>query len=277
MPELPEVETIVRGIAPIITGKRITNVIVRESRLRYEVPENLPELITNETISSISRRGKYMLIKVGHGHLLLHFGMSGSLQLSKLNVKQEKHDHVEFQIEQDWILRFRDPRKFGSVLHVKGHPYAHKLLTNLGREPLLNYFTGSDLYKASRRKKSIEVKNFLMDEKVVAGIGNIYASEILYDAGIHPEKQANHISEDEYESLAKSIKKILQAAIENGGTTLEDFPTPFMDPTGATGNYQRKLKVYGRAGWPCFHCGTEISKIEQRSVNTYFCNNCQKM
>lgn len=279
MPELPEVETIVRGIEPHLVGKMISNVIVREPQLRpgSEVPKNLPELITNETVSSISRRAKYILIKVGSGHLLLHFGMSGSLQLCKLNVEHEKHDHVEFQIEQDWIIRFRDPRKFGCVLYVKGHPYSHRLLTDLGKEPLRNYFTGSDLYKASRSKKSVAVKNFIMDEKVVAGIGNIYVSEALYDAGIHPEKQANHISESQYDTLAKSIKKILEEAIEDGGTTLEFFPTPFIGPTGDKGNYQHKLKVYEKAGWPCSRCETKISHVDMRNRSTYFCQKCQKL
>ena len=282
MPELPEVETIMRGIEPHLVGNRITKVTVREPNLSYgRVPENLPEQITNETVSSISRRGKYILIKVGLGHLLLHFGMSGSLQLSKLNEPPNSYDCVEFQIEQELILRYRNPRKVGCVLYAEGNPHTHKLLVNLGREPLRKDFTGRCLYEESQTRRTIAVKNFIMDKKVVAGMGNIYASEVLFDAKIHPKTTAKQISEDRYESLAKSIKNIFQAAIEDGGTTLERFSNPFKGPTGDIGNYQNKLKVYGRAEQACSRCETEISDNKKRPSDnkkrpSYYCKNCQK-
>ena len=276
MPELPEVEVTMREIRSELIGKRITKVVVNESDLRNEVPGDLPEKITNKKISSIYRRAKYILIDFGNVHLLFHLGESGSLRLFKLNEPLGTHVHVEFHIEGDRILVLRAPlRKSCYVKYVVGDPYDHPPLAVHGPEPLSDGFTGRYLHEVSQTRNTILVKNFIMEPKVVAGMGNMYASEVLYDAKIHPETEANGISEKRYKSLANSIKKILHAAIENGGTTLEDFPNPFMGPTGATGNYQRK--VYGRAGLPCFHCETEISRSDMRSRQTYYCKKCQKI
>ena len=271
MPELPEVETTMRGIEPYLMGNRITKVVVREARLRWRVPNDLPEQITNKTVLSIRRRAKYILVEIGRGHLLLHLGMSGSLRLSKLHEPPGPHDHVEFQIAQDWKLRLRDPRRFGCVLYVEGNPYAHPLLSNLGPEPIGDDFTGSYLHEISRKRK-VAIKNFIMNGQVVVGVGNIYASEALHDAKIHPLRSAGRISKPRYELLAASIQKTLDAAISAGGTTLQDF----VSGTGTPGYFRHKLQVYEREGKPCFRCGSEILRIVIGQRSCYYCKQCQK-
>ena len=285
MPELPEVETIVRRIAPHLKGKRITKVVVREPMLRRKVPKRLAEQITNEKISSISRRGKYILIEVGNGYLLFHFGMSGSLRLFELNTKSESNGHIEFQIEPNWILRFRgfkdqyQRRSGGFLQYSEGSPFSLGNLAKLGPEPLSNDFTGGYLHKVFRNQY-LQVKNFIMDQEIVAGIGNIYASEILFDARIHPTTRVSEFSKLRCEILAASIQKILNAAISAGGTTLEDFA--FVDPiTGRPGSYREELQVYGRNGQSCFRC--KNSRIERIYIEFYgkkrvsfYCRQCQK-
>ena len=272
MPELPEVEVTMQELRSRLMGKRITKFTDWKSSPQIQVPNDLSKNIRNKKISSICRRNRYILVGIGIGYLLLHLGVNGNLRLSRLDKPFNSHDRVEFQIENDLSLRLRARRPLRIVVcYVEGDPYSQPPFASYGPEPFDYGFTGSYLYQVSRNRKS-KVKNFIKNKEVVVGIGNIYASEILYDAGIHPEKQANHISEDEYESLAKSIKKILQAAIEDGGTTLED--RAWVSPAGTDGNYQRK--VYGRAGQSCFCCGEEILKSE-KSPRYYYCEQCQEL
>ncbi len=271
MPELPEVETTVRGITPYIEGQPITDVIVRDSRLRWPVPEVLAQRVIGETVRSVRRRAKYILIELTQGHVMVHLGMSGSLRLSSPSEPPSPHDHVEFEIDGGYKLRLRDPRRFGSVLWVEGEPDEHSLLIHLGIEPLSQELVGSYLYSASRRRKAA-VKNFIMDSRIVVGVGNIYASEALYHAGIDPRRAAGRISLLRYDSLSSSIQKTLRDAITAGGTTLRDF----VDGSGNPGYFRHDLEVYDREGKPCFRCGREIARqvIGQRS--TYFCRRCQK-
>lgn len=271
MPELPEVETTVRGITPHIEGHPITDLVVRDSRLRWPVPEVLAQRVIGETVRSVRRRAKYILIEMAQGHVMVHLGMSGSLRLSSPGEPPSPHDHVEFEIDGSYRLRLRDPRRFGSVLWIEGEPDEHPLLVHLGIEPLSQEFVGSYLYSASRRRKAA-VKNFIMDSRIVVGVGNIYASESLYRAGIDPRRTAGRISVLRYDSLTCSIQQTLRNAIAAGGTTLRDF----VDGSGNPGYFRHDLKVYDREGKPCFRCGREIVRwvIGQRS--TYFCRRCQK-
>lgn len=270
MPELPEVETTIRGIEPYVLHKKITRVVVREPRLRWPVPEGLERLVSGCSVERIFRRAKYILMSGGSGHLLLHLGMSGSLRLSPMDNPPELHDHVEFQIENEWKLRLRDPRRFGCVLYLEGNPHEHPLLANLGPEPISDEFDGNYLYAMSR-KRSVAIKNFLMNSKVVVGVGNIYASEALYGAGIHPLRQAGRISIKRYELLADNVKTTLNMAIEAGGTTLQDF----VSGLGKPGYFRHELQVYDRENQPCFQCGLDISRIIIGQRSSYYCKNCQ--
>lgn len=270
MPELPEVETTVRGISPYLVGNRFTNLTVRDSRLRWPVPDNLASLIVGKRINEVCRRAKYILVKVGNGHVLIHLGMSGSLRFSNYHEQPKSHDHVEFQINDNRLLRFHDPRRFGCVLWVEGNPYHYRLLAHLGIEPLDDTFNGEYLYAATRNR-SVSIKNLLMNSKIVVGIGNIYASEALHRSGINPVRRANQVSEKRYQILADSVKKTMENAISAGGTTLNDY----VNGTGSPGYFGQELLVYGREGKPCKKCGAPIKRrvIGQRS--TFYCRKCQ--
>lgn len=270
MPELPEVETTVRGITPYLVGRPITSVTVRDSRLRWPVPAALDRLVTGSVIRSVRRRAKYILVEFDHGHVMLHLGMSGSLRLSAQIEPPGKHDHVEFEIDGDLLLRLRDPRRFGCTLWIEGEPNEFPLLVQLGVEPLADEFSSEYLYQAAKGRKAA-VKNFIMDSRIVVGIGNIYASESLFRAGIHPMRSAGRISLKRYERLAGSIKQTLGDAISAGGTTLRDF----VDGSGMPGYFKQELLVYECEGEPCSECGNPIQRrvIGQRS--TYFCRVCQ--
>lgn len=269
MPELPEVETTRRGITSHVKNKKVENVIVRQASLRWPVPCNLNQKLSSQKITEIRRRAKYLLFTTRAGHLIIHLGMSGSLRMVKLQTKPRKHDHVDF-VFSDNILRFHDPRRFGAVLWTVKDPLEHKLLQNLGLEPLSDEFTGAYLRQRAQGKK-IHVKNFIMNSHIIVGVGNIYASESLFLSGIHPQRAAGRISLARYEMLAENIKKVLTSAIELGGTTLRDF----VNEDGKPGYFANNLNVYKQTGKPCPVCKNPIKvrTIGQRS--SFFCVQCQ--
>ncbi len=270
MPELPEVETICNGIRPQLQHKTIHNVVVRESQLRWKIPDNFTSSVIGLTIDSISRRGKYCLLNTTLGSIILHLGMSGSLRIVNKQTPVMRHDHVDFIFNDETILRFNDPRKFGAVLWGEGDVYQHKLLNTLGPEPLTINFNGEYLYQqAIKRRKAI--KSFIMDGHIVVGVGNIYASESLFAARLHPLQAAGKISLIEYQTLATEIKKVLQRAIQQGGTTLKDF----VNAQGKPGYFSQSLQVYGRTGKPCYQCQTPIEQLTIAQRASYFCPTCQ--
>jgi len=270
MPELPEVETTVTGIAPHITGQKITNIIIRDHRLRWPIPDNLAKVLTGHKVISVSRRAKYILIKFKHGTLLIHLGMSGNLRYLKKDCAIVKHDHVDIIFNDKFCLRFHDPRRFGAVLWTDEDVHQHKLLNHLGPEPLLKDFNVDYLFKRSRNRK-LTIKQFIMDSKIVVGVGNIYASECLYLAGIHPTRRAGSISKSRYGKLCIAIKKVLRDAIKQGGTTLRDFT----NSDGKPGYFKQKLNVYDRSGLPCKKCSRSIKLITQNNRSSYYCSYCQ--
>jgi formamidopyrimidine-DNA glycosylase len=269
MPELPEVETTVRGIAPFLEGKVLRNVIIRESRLRWPVIPELASLVDGLNVTRLQRRGKYILIHLERGGLIIHLGMSGSMRVLLEPQKPQKHDHFDLVNSAGQIIRYRDPRKFGSLLYFQGDPREHPRLAGLGVEPLTDVFDGEFLYNRSK-KKNICVKTFLMDGRIVVGVGNIYASESLHLAGINPLRKCSRISLDRYRHLAKTVKKVLELAIERGGTTLQDF----VGVDGSPGYFEQELMVYGRAGHTCDNCGESIRKVVISQRATYYCD-CQ--
>ena len=270
MPELPEVETVRRGIAPHVRDRAVAHMEVREWRLRWPVSRRLPALVRGRTIRDVTRRGKYLLLHFGHGHLLWHLGMSGSLRVLSEAPAPGAHDHVDLHLRGGAVLRFRDPRRFGSLHWTAADPQRHRLLAHLGPEPLGEDFDGDWLY-AQSRGRAAAVKNFLMDASVVVGVGNIYASESLFAAGIAPTRPAGRISRRRYQALADAVRDVLSRAIVSGGTTLRDFT----EADGTPGYFARKLRVYGRAGRDCPRCGAAIRarRIGQRS--SFFCPRCQ--
>ncbi|MBE9561391.1 MAG: bifunctional DNA-formamidopyrimidine glycosylase/DNA-(apurinic or apyrimidinic site) lyase, partial [Proteobacteria bacterium] len=251
MPELPEVETIKRGIATCLEGQIIKSVIVRKKQLRWQVPDKLNSILSKQAIISIKRRGKYLLFECNKGHILIHLGMSGNLQVLSANTELKKHDHVDIIFTDDLCLRYNDPRRFGCILWTEAPILEHKLLANLGPEPLEKDFNGKYLYDRAKNRRVV-VKNFIMDSHVVVGVGNIYANEALFTARIHPERVVSKITLAEYKRLADIIKKTLKVAIKMGGTTLRDFT----DSNGNPGYFKQALQVYGRNGEICSQCGT---------------------
>ena len=270
MPELPEVETTRRGIAPLVEGRRVSRVVVRQPRLRWPVPEELPARLARRTLQRVERRAKYLLLRFGHGTLILHLGMSGSLRVVPPRTPPEKHDHFDLVLG-NRCLRLRDPRRFGAVLWTGEDPARHPLLANLGPEPLETAFDGAHLHRHSRGRATA-VKNFIMDGRIVVGVGNIYASEALFEAGIHPARPCGRISLERYQRLADTIRRTLADAIEQGGTTLRDF----RQADGRPGYFVQELKVYGREGAPCPRCGAPVRQrvIGQRS--SFYCGRCQR-
>lgn len=271
MPELPEVETTCRGIAPHIEGQIIKQVIVRQPKLRWPVPETLSQDLTGLCIQSVSRRAKYLLFSTASGTVLLHLGMSGNLRIMSLDQAAGKHDHVDFVFTDGTVLRLNDPRRFGAVLWTTKPAAEHQLLKDLGPEPLLSDFSGELLYSLSRNRKTA-VKSFIMDSHIVVGVGNIYANEALFMAGILPTRQAGKVSLARYQKLAECIRMVLQQAILQGGTTLRDF----VNETGKPGYFQQRLRVYGRAGLPCVSCNQPLTEIRIANRSTVFCPNCQR-
>lgn len=269
MPELPEVETTLRGIEPWLSGQKILAVTVRDPRLRWPVPASVQKAC-GQTVLQLQRRAKYLLIRLETGSLLIHLGMSGSVRVLTEDTAPRKHDHFDL-VTGRCVIRFNDPRRFGAFLWLEEPALSHPLLALLGPEPLTGEFDGNHLYRHSRGR-SLAVKNFIMDGKIVVGVGNIYASEALYMAGIHPARAAGRVSLGRYEGLAQSIQDVLARAIRQGGTTLRDFA----GSDGSPGYFAQELLVYGRAGKPCFQCGKELRQkvIGQRS--SFYCSNCQR-
>ncbi len=271
MPELPEVEITHRGIAPHISGKRVTRVVVREPRLRWPVPRRLALEFTGQTIIGVSRRGKYLLLATDAGTAILHLGMSGSLRVVAADTAGGKHDHVDIVFNDRQALRLTDPRRFGALLWTRRPPEQHKLLRDLGPEPLGSAFTGAYLHALSRGRK-VAVKNFIMNSHNVVGIGNIYANEALYMAGIHPGRAAGRISKKKYELLVEVVREVLNDSIAQGGTTLRDF----VNSEGQPGYFRLELNVYGKRGEPCISCRTLIREIRQGQRATFYCPECQR-
>lgn len=270
MPELPEVETTRRGILPHCQQQTITDVIIRNRHLRWPIASTLASQIRNLRINDVQRRAKYLLFATDNGTLILHLGMSGSLRVSDKHEVIKKHDHVDIVLSNQMILRFNDPRRFGSLHWTRQPVEKHKLIRALGPEPLGRLFTAQYLYSISRNRK-VAVKNFIMNSHIVVGVGNIYASESLYLAGIHPGRAASRISLQRYEKLRVAIQETLQAAIESGGSTLNDF----IKPDGQPGYFQHHFRVYGKTGQPCEQCGQLISKIDLGQRSTFYCKTCQ--
>jgi formamidopyrimidine-DNA glycosylase len=275
VPELPEVETTRRGIAPYLIGRRVVGVTLRRPDLRWPIPAAISELLPGQRIDAVERRAKYLLLHTEAGSALLHLGMSGVLRVLPPDAPIGKHDHVDIAVERtatqaERILRFTDPRRFGSLLW-QGPGEIHPLLANLGPEPLTDAFDGDLMWHISRTRTAA-VKLFLMDNAVVVGVGNIYASEALFAAGIDPRRAAGNVSRARYARLAAEVKRILAWAIERGGTTLRDF----INPDGAPGYFFRELNVYGRAGEPCHVCSTAIRQVVLGQRSTFWCPHCQR-
>jgi len=272
MPELPEVETTCNGIRPHIIDKTITDVIIRQNQLRWPITDNLRELLLGQSIESVKRRAKYCLLKTNQTEtVIIHLGMSGSLRITDTETPAEKHDHVDFIFNDKTVLRFNDTRRFGAILATSETIEQHKLISSLGPEPLSDQFTGNHLYQLSKNRKAT-VKSFIMDGHNVVGVGNIYASESLFMAGILPTRAAGKISLKRYQKLAECIKLVLQQAINQGGTTLRDF----VNEQGKPGYFQQSLAVYGRKDEECIQCAAPIQQLKIAQRASYFCSVCQK-
>ena len=271
MPELPEVETTLRGIAPHLRDRRVTEVVFRNPSLRWPIPRNLPRLLRGQTVRDLQRRAKYLLIAFDHGTLILHLGMSGSLRIQPVGTPAEKHDHFDLVLDSGQLLRLRDPRRFGAVLWHAGDVAQHPLLAVLGPEPLQAEFDGEYLHRTTR-SRSVAIKLAIMDSHLVVGVGNIYANEALFRAGIRPKLAANKLSLPCCRRLAQNIKEVLQEAIRQGGSTLRDF----VHSDGSSGYFQQNYFVYGRTGEPCRVCGTFIKQIKQGQRSTFYCPACQR-
>ena len=270
MPELPEVETSRRGIEPFVTDRIVQRVTIRNRALRWPVADDFETVFTGRTVASVSRRAKYLLFNTAGGTAILHLGMSGSVTIVPGDAPAGVHDHVDILLDSDDILRFRDPRRFGS-LHWADDPASHWLLRDLGPEPLGDDFDGDYLWQLSRGRR-VAVKPFIMNAHVVVGVGNIYASEALFMSGIHPSRSAGRISAARYDALCEAIRDVLARAIRRGGTTLRDF----LNSDGNPGYFAQELLTYDREGLPCFQCSTPIRRkvIGQRS--SYYCPRCQR-
>lgn len=271
MPELPEVETTRRGLVPHVVGRRIRDVVVREARLRWPVPRDLRRRLRGEEVLAIRRRGKYLLFDCRKGHLLVHLGMSGRLSLVASGTAPRPHDHVDLRLEGERALRLTDPRRFGAVLWLLPPAEDHALLRHLGLEPLEAEFTGAALHALARGRR-VAVKQFLMNSRIVTGIGNIYASEALWEARVQPEREAQSLSPRRWELVAAGVRGTLERALAAGGTTLRDFA----GADGSPGHFQHEFAVYGRAGKPCKRCGTKIRVSRQGQRSTFHCPRCQR-
>jgi formamidopyrimidine-DNA glycosylase len=270
MPELPEVETTCRGIAPHINNQVIADIVIRQPRLRWPIPDHLKHTLQQKTIVSVQRRAKYILIGTNSQEsLLIHLGMSGSLRIVNAESAIKKHDHVDFIFANGTILRYNDPRRFGAIL-LNNESEQHPLLKHLGPEPLSDAFDGDYLYQRALNKK-IAIKSWIMDAHTVVGVGNIYANESLFLSQIHPNRPAGNVTQEQYQQLALHIKQVLQNAIHQGGTTLRDF----VNEQGKPGYFQQSLHVYGRLDAPCKICGHLIQRLKIGQRASYFCPHCQ--
>lgn len=270
MPELPEVETTRRGLAPYVVGRTIARVEIREPRLRWPVAKNLPHALADASIGSLERRAKYLLFGTDAGTLLVHLGMSGSLRYLAEPREPAAHDHIDVHFDGGGTLRFNDPRRFGSFL-LTAAPGAHPLLKDLGPEPLGDAFDADYLWRSTRNRR-VAIKQHLMNGRIVVGVGNIYASEALFRAGIHPRRMAGRISRERFEPLVTAVRDVLRDAIEEGGTTLRNF----VGGDGKPGYFGGSLRVYDREGSPCVNCGTAIERRVLGQRATFYCPRCQR-
>ena len=271
MPELPEVETTRRGLQKHLHEQTIQAMNLYRRDLRWPISPELPDVALGQRIESLARRGKYLIFSLQKGHMLAHLGMSGSIRIAKPSEQLRKHDHWSLRINTNQELRFNDPRRFGALFWVESDWQQHPLIAGLGPEPLSKDFSGDMLYDISRGRKQA-IKALIMDAKIVVGVGNIYASEALFHAGIHPKLVSGKLSRVRAGKLAQHIKQVLTKAIERGGTTLRDY----VNGAGNPGYFQQELWVYGRKGLPCNVCGAAIREIRLGQRSTCFCPNCQK-
>ncbi|MCP1673151.1 formamidopyrimidine-DNA glycosylase [Natronocella acetinitrilica] len=271
MPELPEVETTRRGIEPHVTGRMVTAVAVRDHRLRWPIEQGLSERLRGQRVRAVERRAKYLLLRLELGTLMIHLGMSGSLRILPAAQPPALHEHVDVLFDNGAILRYADPRRFGSFHWLPGEVPSHVLLASLGPEPLEAGLTAEFLYRRSRGRR-IAVKTFIMDSRTVVGVGNIYASEALFRAGILPSRAAGRVSLRRYALLVDAIRHVLAQAIAAGGTTLRDF----VGSSGQPGYFSQELQVYGREGEPCRVCGAPVRQQRMAQRATYFCSHCQR-
>lgn len=270
MPELPEIETTKRGISPLLINQDIINVTVRHTRLRLPVTPELHHLCANKRVLNITRRAKYLLLQLSEGYIVIHLGMSGHLRIVNAQTSIRKHDHIDLGLSNGTILRYNDPRRFGLWLYIPDAPLEHPLFKHLGPEPLTDEFSADYLSKRACYKKQC-IKSFIMDNRVVVGVGNIYAAESLFLAKIHPQTAAGQVPEDKMRHLTGHIKKVLQNAIQAGGTTLRDFYAA----DGKPGYFSQALNVYGRQYKPCHVCETIIEALNIAGRNSAFCPKCQ--
>ena len=270
MPELPEVETTRRGIEPHILGHTVSSMVVRQPKLRWPVTEGIESILVSQRLIATKRRGKYLLLGFDRGHLLIHLGMSGNLRVLQSALEPGKHDHVDIWFSGSQCLRYTDPRRFGAVMWIEDAVEQHPLLEKLGPEPLSEEFNGQYLFKQSR-KRNMPIKTFVMDQAVVVGVGNIYANEALYIAGIRPDRKAGSVSLKRYQKLVDAITETLQQAIEQGGSSIRDF----VGNEGKPGYFQQSLQVYDRAGLACHRCDRALVKSRIGQRQTVFCKHCQ--
>ena len=271
MPELPEVETTRRGLAPVLAGRTIAKVVIRDRRLRWRLPAGFEAALEGRRVRTIDRRAKYLLVGTDRGTLIVHLGMSGSLRVADPREPPKPHDHVDLVLSSGRCVRFNDPRRFGSLHFVPGDPLEHPLLRALGPEPLSPAFDAEYLYRRTRRRR-IAIKQLLMNAAVVVGVGNIYASEALFRAGVRPQRAAGRLTRAEVARIVVAVRRVLGAAIKVGGTTLRDY----VNAEGLPGYFRQKLFVYERAGEPCRVCETPIRQRVQGQRATYWCPTCQR-
>lgn len=270
MPELPEVETCRRGLEPHVTGRYISDMLVREARLRWPVPDDLAAQLVGCRIHRVRRRAKYLIFELSRGALLVHLGMTGSLRILPATAEVRPHDHFDVILNDGNCLRFHDPRRFGACLWTAEPVERHPLLQHLGPEPLEAGFGPGHLHDCAQRRR-LAVKSLIMDARVVVGVGNIYASESLFAAGIHPVRPCHEITRDRYDVLTLEIKRVLARSIEQGGTTLRDF----LREDGSPGYFSQSLNVYARDGEPCPACGALVQRLVIGQRSSFFCPNCQ--
>lgn len=270
MPELPEVETTRRGIAPYICNRHILALSVRNARLRWPIDSNLAQILTGQRVHAVERRAKYLLLRCDRGTLLIHLGMSGRLRVLDDDLPPDKHDHVDIMFDNGGVLRYTDPRRFGAMLWTQDSINDHPLIAHLGPEPLAADFDADYLLACARGRKT-SIKNLIMNGSVVVGVGNIYANEALFLAGIHPERPAGSLTAVDMDRLVAAIRQVLNKALEAGGTTLRDFRRS----DGKPGYFAQQLHVYGRKDQPCLVCGSAITAIRQSQRASYFCPRCQ--
>ena len=271
MPELPEVETTRRGIAPHVVGRHVAELLVYDRRLRWPVPTDMPRRVRGQTIDAVERRSKYLLFRMGANTLLMHFGMTGSLRVYRNVPQRRPHDHIDIVLDDGTTLRYHDPRRFGAMLWLRGSGATHPLLRDLGPEPFDPAFNARHLWSATRGRR-VAIKIALMDNRLVVGVGNIYANESLFRAGIRPGLAAGKLSRPRAERLVAEVRNVLTEAIAKGGSTLRDY----VDSRGEPGDFQLHYFVYDRAGVPCRVCKTLIRGVRHGQRASYYCPNCQK-